>query len=144
MTASVYTVVAGLSGAAADADVLDRAIEEAALHCGRVRAVHAWLSPLDWQSEPVFAPDEGSLRAAAHERLDRAVGARVVDARVEVSAELVEGEPGPALVDAARGADVLVVGSHGHGRFVGSLLGSVSRYCVRHADVPVIVVEHAH
>ena len=50
------------------------------------------------------------------------------------------GAPGPALVVAARGAAMLVVGSRGHGRLAGALLGSVSAYCTAHADCPVVVV----
>ena len=38
------------------------------------------------------------------------------------------------------GADLLVVGSHGHGRFSGMLMGSVSTHCVEHASCPVVVV----
>ncbi len=52
----------------------------------------------------------------------------------------VAGSPGPALVLAAREAALLVVGSRGHGRWVGALLGSVSGYCTAHAGCPVVVV----
>jgi nucleotide-binding universal stress UspA family protein len=49
------------------------------------------------------------------------------------------------LLQAARGADLLVVGSRGHGGFVGSLLGSVSQYCVHHATTcPVVVIRGPH
>lgn len=44
------------------------------------------------------------------------------------------------LIDASVGADVLVVGSRGHGGFVGLLLGSVSAYCAEHGQCPVVVV----
>jgi nucleotide-binding universal stress UspA family protein len=55
---------------------------------------------------------------------------------------VVEGEPGPALCNAATdlGADVLVVGSHGRGVIARTLLGSVSDYVVHHAPCPVLVV----
>ena len=43
-------------------------------------------------------------------------------------------------IDAAHDADLLVVGSHGHGRFTGMLMGSVSTHCVEHAPCPVVVV----
>jgi len=53
-----------------------------------------------------------------------------------------EGEPGPALCNAATdlGADLIVVGSHGRGVIARTLLGSVSDYVVRHAPCPVLVV----
>ena len=47
--------------------------------------------------------------------------------------------PAPVLVEASKGADLLVVGSRGHGEFVGMLIGSVSEYCVTNAHCPVLV-----
>ena len=43
-------------------------------------------------------------------------------------------------VFAARGADLLVLGSRGHGEFVGMLLGSVSEHFGTHAHCPVLVL----
>jgi nucleotide-binding universal stress UspA family protein len=64
------------------------------------------------------------------------------------------GEPGdiairrgsavPELLTAAHGAEMLVVGSHGHGLMIGSLTGSVSQHLARHATCPVIVVRQPH
>ena len=42
--------------------------------------------------------------------------------------------------DRSRGADLLVVGSRGHGEFAGMLLGSVSEHCVSNANCPVLVL----
>jgi len=53
---------------------------------------------------------------------------------------VVEGHAAPVLLEAARGASLLVVGSRGHGEFTGMLLGSVSEHCVTHARCPVVVV----
>jgi nucleotide-binding universal stress UspA family protein len=44
------------------------------------------------------------------------------------------------LLDASAGAELLVVGSRGHGGFAEALLGSVSQHCVQHASCPVVVV----
>jgi nucleotide-binding universal stress UspA family protein len=52
----------------------------------------------------------------------------------------VEGAPVKVLLDAARAARMLVVGSRGHGGFAGLLLGSVSSACAEHAACPVLVI----
>jgi nucleotide-binding universal stress UspA family protein len=45
--------------------------------------------------------------------------------------------PAQVLLGASDGADLLVVGSRGHGGFTEALLGSVSQHCVHHARCPV-------
>jgi nucleotide-binding universal stress UspA family protein len=47
------------------------------------------------------------------------------------------------LLDTAEGADLLVVGSRGHGGFAEALLGSVSQHRVHHASCPVVVIRGA-
>jgi nucleotide-binding universal stress UspA family protein len=59
---------------------------------------------------------------------------------IAVHPKVIRGHPAKVLVDQANDADLLVVGSHGHGGFVGALLGSVSQRCVQHATCPVVVV----
>lgn len=134
-----YTVVVGVDGSPTGTAALRWAIEEARARNGRVRVIHAWTSQLDWQMD-VYAPvDEGALRAAAQQRLDDALG-RVDAGDVALESELVEGEPGRVLLDAASNADLLVVGPRGHSRVAEVLLGSVSSFCVHHATGPVVVV----
>jgi nucleotide-binding universal stress UspA family protein len=59
---------------------------------------------------------------------------------VRVRARVAEGNAARVLLDAAAGADLLVVGSRGHGGFTEALLGSVSQHCVQHALCPVVVI----
>src|SRR6478752_266297 len=61
-------------------------------------------------------------------------------AGVDVVAKVVRGHAADALLDASRGADLLVVGSRGHGTFAGTLLGSVSQHCAQHARCPIVIV----
>ncbi|MBZ4322892.1 universal stress protein [Streptomyces huiliensis] len=49
-------------------------------------------------------------------------------------------DPVPALIAEAAGADLLVIGSRGHGTVVGHLLGSVGLHVLRQATGPVVVV----
>ena len=55
-----------------------------------------------------------------------------------------EGHPAFSLIEQAKDADLLVVGTRGHGGFVGLLLGSVGEHCVTHAPCPVVVVRSPH
>lgn len=81
-------------------------------------------------------------RRAAREQAAQAVVVRGRQAGIAVSFLVWEGEPGPAIVDAAEseGADMIVVGSHGRGRVGRFVLGSVSDHVIRNATAPVLVV----
>jgi nucleotide-binding universal stress UspA family protein len=57
-----------------------------------------------------------------------------------LTAELLHGSPPEVLCAVSRDAQLLVLGSHGHGQLFDAVLGSVSQYCVRHASCPVVVI----
>jgi nucleotide-binding universal stress UspA family protein len=72
--------------------------------------------------------------------LDEAIGhVAAVAPNVVVRGETTEQPPGPALVTASEGADLLVVGSRGMGGFEELLAGSIVRYCMRHASCSVVL-----
>lgn len=79
------------------------------------------------------------LHEAARRTNEKAVADCVLPSS-RVTGEVLFGEPRAKVVTASAGADLLVVGSRGHGAFAGLLLGSVSAYCARHAQCPVVVV----
>ncbi len=116
------------------------AAREASLRHAAVRIVTAWEVP-DYALGGV-APDllesleVGAVAAAATAR--EAVRASAPD--VEVQTSIVEGQAARALVEAARGAELLVVGSRGLGGFRSLLLGSVGQQCAHHARCPVVIV----
>jgi len=63
---------------------------------------------------------------------------------VPIATEVLEGNAAVQLAEAARDADLLVVGSRGHGQVHHAVLGSVSEGCIRHAICPVVVLPVPH
>jgi nucleotide-binding universal stress UspA family protein len=139
-------IVVGVDGSEASKDALRWALEEARLRQSSLRAVYAWLYPQIGGRGyiPSELLDPELLRQTAQERLDELV-AEVAGESPDVELERVASE-GPAaqvLVEAAEEAELLVVGSRGHGGFTGLLLGSVSQQCAHHAPCPVVIVRDA-
>lgn len=81
-------------------------------------------------------------RRAARESAAQALVVRGRREGVSVSFLVWEGEPGPAIVEAAASeeADLVVVGTRGRNRVERMVLGSVSDHVVRHATCPVLIV----
>jgi nucleotide-binding universal stress UspA family protein len=139
-------IVVGVDGSASSKAALAWAVRQAALTGASVDAVHAWHVPVSYSygygySMALPVPDVEKFEG---EVLDEAI-AETADLapRVEIRPVLVEDNPAHALLDAAEGADLLVVGSRGHGGFAEALLGSVGQHCVHHADCPVVVIRGA-
>jgi nucleotide-binding universal stress UspA family protein len=62
------------------------------------------------------------------------------DAALDIERVVEAGDPATVLLRRSEGADLLVVGSRGHGGFSRLLVGSVSEKCVRYATCSVVVV----
>lgn len=86
-----------------------------------------------------FGVDQLGIEATAAHDVDEAIEA-AAQAGVEIRPVVEEGQAAHVLVEAADDADLLVVGRRGSGDLRHHVLGSVSRYCATHADVPVVVV----
>jgi nucleotide-binding universal stress UspA family protein len=145
MVHDMQEIVVGIDGSDASKQALRWAVEEARAHGARVTAVHAWESP---PPVPDVAPMPAidfvnvipELRTAA-EKLVTDVVEEVVGDDTSVTVELaaVEASPANALIDAAREADLVVVGSRGLGGFKALVLGSVSHQVAQHAPCPVVI-----
>ena len=72
--------------------------------------------------------------------LDTCIAAAVPEPGVDIEKTVVEGPAAPVLVEAARDASLLVVGSRGLGGFSGPLLGSVSQQSAQHATCTLVIV----
>jgi nucleotide-binding universal stress UspA family protein len=137
-------IVAGVDGSPSSVGALRWAVRQAALTGAAVDAVIGWHYPVA-ASGYGWAPtgwDEGfDFKENAGKTLADAIS-NAVDpgSDVRVRARVVEGNPAQVLLDASDCADLLVVGSRGHGGFAEALLGSVSQHCVHHAHCPVVVI----
>jgi nucleotide-binding universal stress UspA family protein len=137
-------VVVGVDGSEPSEDALRWAIRYARMTGATVRAVTVWHLPASFGWGPAVMP-EMDLEADAGAALKATVEA-VTDPTepVKIQTEVLEGPPALTLLQAADDADLLVVGSRGHGAFTGMLIGSVSEHCTHHASCPVVVVRHPH
>jgi nucleotide-binding universal stress UspA family protein len=142
MCASRHLVV-GVDGSVAS----ERALRWALVHATRTGATVDIVAAWHWR--PIY----GTLIAATtaesvREWTERVVGEMVADARathpgVPVTATLVEGDAADVLTHAALDGDLIVLGSHHHGRVHHAVLGSTIDACVGRAPCPVVVVPAA-
>ncbi len=137
-------IAVGVDGSASGEQALTWAIEEA-LRCGaELILVHGWHYPYHTlRSANADARDDMKLDAMRTlEATARLVKEHAPTLRCH--SIISEESPAKAIIDAAKEADLLVVGSRGHGGFATLLLGSVSRTVLQHSTVPVAVVrQHA-
>lgn len=136
------TIVVGVDGSSGAREALRLALEEARLRGATLRVVTAWhIPPMAYSGGFVVPFDRREFEENAE-----AVGEKVLDAFPEETAGVKvqrvarEGQAAHVLLEEAKDADLLVVGSRGHGGFAGLLLGSVSQQCAHHASCPVVIV----
>lgn len=148
---SAGPVLVGLDGSPGSDQALSFAFEEASMRDKQLIALHSWnenaLKEYVWSDAPEVADDAelGDEKRLLAEQLS---GWSDKYPDVPVSTVIRRGHPGATILrycqeteDAER-PSLLVVGSRGHGGFVGLLLGSTSQALIAHATCPVAVVRH--
>ena len=131
-------IVVGVDGSPASEEALRWAVRQGRLTGSPVTAVTSWDYPLDYGVGAYDAFDwQANSREVLHATVEKVLGP---DGGRQVTEQVTKGHPAQVLLDAAADADLLVVGSRGHGGFTGMLLGSVSQHVVAHAGCPVVVV----
>ena len=134
-------VIVGADGSEDSRRAIRWAAEEAKFRGAVLEVVHAWTllgQPDDGTFNPNYGEDD------ARQFLDgelQAVGDSLEG--VDVERTVVCDLGAPALIDAGKRADLLVVGSRGRGGFRGLLLGSVSSQVVQHAPCAVAIIPDA-
>jgi nucleotide-binding universal stress UspA family protein len=131
-------IVVGVDGSEASVAALRGGIRMANALGTRIEAVATWRLPTGYMSmgEYEYSPEDDAksiLTGAAKS----AFGTSVPD---WFSTTTVEGNADQVLIDLSVGAQLLVVGSRGHGGLAGVLLGSVSASCAERAHCPVLIV----
>ncbi len=136
-------VVVGVDGSPASSAALRWAAEEARLRGTKLKVVRAWQFPAVGYGDTVALPP-GTVEswgeeatAGLEEQLATVLGP---DPQVEIVSEVTEGPAAAVILEAARDAQLVVVGSRGRGGFAGLLLGSVSAQVAHHAPCPVTIV----
>ncbi|MET9854514.1 universal stress protein [Streptomyces sp. NPDC006450] len=136
------TLVVGVDGSPQSRAAADWAAREAVRRDLPLHMVHAWL----WQplAQPITQNRDTEARRAGDilgeaeaELTDRYPG-------IALTAELLSDVPVPALLHAAKGADMLVVGTRGHSALMGFLLGSYGQQVIAAAECPVVSVRSAY
>jgi nucleotide-binding universal stress UspA family protein len=136
------TIVVGIDGSEESKRAFRFALEEAQIRGTGVRAVAAWHVPTIAYAGGGYAPSvdlsEG-MEADTRRRLKEVV-AKEENPGVEVETAVRQGQAAEVLLEEAKGADLLVVGSRGRGGFRGLLLGSVSQQCAQHSPCPITIL----
>jgi nucleotide-binding universal stress UspA family protein len=137
-------VVVGIDYSTGARAALLFALHDAARRGVPVEAVVAYRPPdywMDFYAVSSYHPEKARAAALEHGQMfvDR-VMADGPQPPPEVRVRAAMGIAADVLIAESHGADLLVVGSRGHGGFASMLLGSVSMQCALHASCPVTVV----
>jgi nucleotide-binding universal stress UspA family protein len=138
-----HRIVVGVDGSPSSIAALRWAVQQAKLTGSTIDAVIAWEFQLvatgfGWAPNKAF--DDTEYTELAAKTLNEAVTHVNPPPAVTVRQVVTEGIPAQVLLNAAKDADLLVVGNRGHGAFADALTGSVSVRCVHHASCPIVIV----
>jgi nucleotide-binding universal stress UspA family protein len=143
-------IVVGVDGSAGSMAALGWAVDEARLRGTSLQVVMTWEMPQTYGSPSIVgmgmdpSSDAKTVLAQAAEEEAARLAQDLVPDDVPTVWDVVKGHPGGKLTEVSEDADLLVVGSRGHGGFVGTLLGSVSQHVVTHAACAVVVIPDPH
>jgi nucleotide-binding universal stress UspA family protein len=135
-------IVVGVDGSAPSRAALAWAARQARLTGATVEAIIAWQYPATYGYTMPAAPE---INYNYEEIAAKVIADTIAEVcgrgePVTIISRVVEGNAAQVLLDASAGAELLVVGSRGHGGFLEALLGSVGQHCVHHATCPVVVI----
>ncbi|CAL9614351.1 universal stress protein [Streptomyces sp. enrichment culture] len=131
-------ITAGVDGTGESLAALNWAAREAIRRGLPLRVVHAWrFQAYDTVDAGDAATQEQWVRDSVAEAVREVTGRHP---GLEVSGDALEGDAVETLVEVAADAEMLVLGSRGHGRIMGFLVGSVGQQVIVDAPSPVVLV----
>jgi nucleotide-binding universal stress UspA family protein len=138
-------IVVGVDGSASSEQALRWALRQAKLTGAAIDAVIAWHFPFisggcTWPPAGVLVSEFDFRTMAERARADTVSRATDGDLHAPVTQKVLKGDAAAVLIRESAGADLLVIGSRGHGGFAEALLGSVGQHCVHHAACPVVII----
>jgi len=141
-------IVVGIDGSDGAQAAVQWALAEARRRKAVLHVVAAWLHApvIGFPDAVTMATLSDEIELDTRKTAEAALAKAAVDVAgsedpgVEVVMDVRRDTAVHALLDAARDATMLVVGSRGLGGFRGLLLGSVSQQCAHHAPCPVVIV----
>jgi nucleotide-binding universal stress UspA family protein len=136
-------IIVGVDGSPSSRAALSWAARQAHLTGELLEVVTVWHMPNDF-GIGMTGYDAIDFEALSKEQMDRSIAeVRIEQSDITITTRLIQGYPAPTLLEAAKGASLIVVGGNGHGEFAGMLLGSVSEYLATHGQTPVVIVRGA-
>ncbi|WP_306213996.1 universal stress protein [Actinoplanes sp. RD1] len=131
-------VVVGVDDSASAQVALAFAVEEAVARNVALRVIRTW-PPVTgiWEESPMVTRTVSEQERQPFDEL--VAGWRQKHPQLAITAEAVVEHPAAALAEASKDAQLLVVGTRGHGAVVGMMLGSVSQHLLRHSACTVAV-----
>jgi len=137
-------ITVGVDHSAGSNAALRFALEEARVREATLRVVHAWQFGYVGATGmegllPTVGGELDEFRRAAAAELETIL-ADADAGGVEIETRIEQGSAASILIDESQDAELLVVGSRGHGGFASLMLGSVSQQCAQHAACPVVIV----
>lgn len=136
-------IVVGVDGSEASKDALRWAARQAALTGSTLVVVAVWsYATMSYPTMSGYVPTVNDLDLEGDTRMLLQQTVKEVLDGAPVRMVVAQGHPAEVLARFSESADLLVVGSRGHGGFVGALLGSVSQHLVHTAHCPVLVIRH--
>ena len=141
-----FVIVVGFDGSKNSQTALKWAIDEARQRNGQIRLVTVWNKPpLSWFPALLETAAGEIVTEDSPEQLAATVQADALKTAegegVAATGQIVHSDsPASAVINAAKDADLVVVGARGHGGFPGLDLGSAATQIITHAPCPVLVV----